>query len=229
MSGARRPRARQTALRLSMKVWDVPTRLFCWAVPLLVAADCLAVWQGRGTLHLLCLYALLASLLFRLAWGIVGSETSRFSQFVRGPSAAVRSLAQITRQGPDDQVGHSAAGGWLVLLLLGDLGVDTGTGLFSDAPPSPGPLAHLVSQPASGVLATVHAISLGILVALVGVQAAAVLAYAVFRKQNLLRPMINGRKRLPGATRQPRMASPFLALMLAGLAACLVWVLATRI
>ena len=229
MSGARRPRARQTVLRLSMKVWDLPTRLFCWAVPLLVAADCLSVWYGRGRPHLLCLYALLTLLLFRLAWGVVGSETSRFSHFVRAPSAAIRSLAQLTRQGPDDQVGHSPAGGWLVLLLLGDLGVETGTGLFSDAPPSPGPLAHLVSQPASEALATIHAVSLGILVALLGVQLLAVLAYAGLRKQNLLRPMINGRKRLPGATRQPRMASPLLALLLAGLAACLVWVVATRV
>ena len=43
------------------------------------------------------------------------------------------------------------------------------------------------------------------------------------------RPMITGRKRLPGATRQPRMVSPLLALMLVALAGCVVWVLATRV
>ena len=57
----------------------------------------------------------------------------------------------------------------------------------------------------------------------------AVLAYAVIKRHNLLRPMITGRKRLPGATRQPRMASSLLALMLVALSACIVWVLATRV
>jgi hypothetical protein len=51
----------------------------------------------------------------------------------------------------------------------------------------------------------------------------------VVKRQNLLRPMITGRKRLPGATRQPRMASPLLALALVVLAGCLVWVLVTRV
>ncbi len=228
MSGARRPRARQTVLRLSMTVWDLPTRLFYWLLLALIATDYLSVRYGWSGLYLLCEYAMLTLLLFRLAWGVVGSETSRFNHFVRGPSAALRSLTQLTRQGPDDQVGHSAAGGWLVLLLLCDLGVETGTGLFSEPPPSQGPLAHLVSPSTSGVLTEVHAVSFGILVALVGAHVLAVLAYGAIRKQDLLRPMITGRKRLPGATRQPRMASPLLALMLAGLAACLVWIIATR-
>ena len=56
-----------------------------------------------------------------------------------------------------------------------------------------------------------------------------IVAYAVFKRHNLLRPMITGRKRLPGATRQPRMASPLLALMLVVLAACVVWVVVTRV
>ena len=228
MSGARRPRARQTVLRLSMRVWDLPTRLFYWAIPLLVAADAFSIQHDRGALHLLCLHATLALLLFRVAWGVVGSETSRFSQFVRGPAAVIRDLAQLTGQGPDDQVGHSASGGWLLLLLLGDLGVETGTGLFSEGPPSPGPLAHLISQPASEALTTVHAYSFGILVGLIGVHVLAILAYAGLKKQNVLRPMITGRKRLPGATRQPRIAPPLLAIMLAILAACLAWLVATR-
>ena len=229
MSGARRPRARQTVLRLSMRVWDLPTRLFYWAVPVLVGADAFSIWHDRGALHLLCLHATLALLLFRLAWGVVGSETARFNQFVRGPAAVARDLAQLTKQGPDDQVGHGASGGWLALLLLGGLGVETGTGLFAEGPPSPGPLAHLVSPQASEALTTAHAYSFGILVGLIGVHILAILAYASLRKQNLLRPMITGRKRLPGATRQPRMASPLLALLLAILAACVAWMVATRL
>ena len=57
----------------------------------------------------------------------------------------------------------------------------------------------------------------------------AIIAYAAVKKHNLLRPMITGRKRLPGATRQPRMASPLLALLLTALSGCLVWILVTRV
>jgi hypothetical protein len=62
-----------------------------------------------------------------------------------------------------------------------------------------------------------------------GLHVVAITAYAVIKRHNLLRPMITGRKRLPGNTRQPRMASSLLALALVALAGCLVWVLATRV
>ena len=57
----------------------------------------------------------------------------------------------------------------------------------------------------------------------------AVAAYALIKKHNLLRPMVTGRKRLPGTTRQPRMASSVLAAGLVALAGCVVWVLVTRV
>jgi hypothetical protein len=63
----------------------------------------------------------------------------------------------------------------------------------------------------------------------VGLHVLAIAAYALIKRHNLLRPMITGRKRLPGNTRQPRMVSSLLAVALVVLAACLVWVLATRV
>jgi cytochrome b len=230
MSGVRRPRARQTVLRLSMKVWDIPTRLFHWAIVVLVATSYLSVRFDRIDLHLLSGYTMLTLLLFRLAWGFVGSETSRFSQFLRSPLAGLRHLAQFTRREPDDQVGHNEAGGWMVLVLLGLLAVQVGTGLFSnDDIYTKGPLAHWVSKAASDQLTAIHAFNFNLILGAIGLHVVAIIAYAAIKKHNLLRPMITGRKRLPGATRQPRMASPLLALLLLVLAGCLVWVLATRV
>ena len=230
MSGTRRPRARQTVLRLSMRVWDAPTRLFHWAIVLLVATSYASIRLDRIDLHLLSGYTMLTLLLFRLAWGFVGSETSRFRQFLVSPLAGFRHLAQFTRREPDDQVGHNAAGGWMVLILLGDLGVQVGTGLFSnDDVVTQGPLAHLVSKGVSDEVSAVHAYNFDVLLALMALHVVAIIAYATVKRHNLLRPMITGRKRLPGATRQPRMASPLLAAMLVALSACLVWMLATRV
>lgn len=229
MSGVRRRRARQTVLRLSMRVWDLPTRLFHWAIVLLVAGSYASIQFDRLDLHFLSGYALLALLLFRLAWGFVGSETSRFSQFLRSPLAGFRHLATFGRQEPDDQVGHNAAGGWMVLILLGDLAVQVGTGLFSnDDVTSEGPLAHYVSKAVGDQLTAIHAANFNVILGLIALHVVAIIAYAVVKKHDLVRPMITGRKRLPGATRQPRMVSPALAAALLALAGCLVWVMVTR-
>ena len=230
MSGVRRPRARQTVLRLSMKVWDAPTRLFHWAVVVLIACSYFSIHYDRIDLHFLSGYALLTLLLFRLAWGFVGSETSRFSQFVRSPIAGFSHLRGFLKPEPDDQVGHNAAGGWMVLILLGDLGLQVGLGLFSnDDVVNEGPLAHLVGKAWSDRLTAYHAYNFNVILGLIALHVLAIIAYAGIKKHNLLRPMITGRKRLPGATRQPRMASSLVALLLVALSACLVWVLTTRV
>ena len=230
MSGVRRPRARQTILRLSMRVWDAPTRLFHWAVVLLIACSYASIYYDRLDLHFLSGYAMLALLLFRLAWGFVGSETSRFSQFMRSPIAGFRHLRQFTRREPDDQVGHNAAGGWMVLILLGDIALQVTLGLFSnDDLLNEGPLSHLVSKQLSNRLTIWHGWNFNVILGLITLHVVAILAYALVKKHNLLRPMITGRKRLPGATRQPRMVSSMLALLLLTLSACVVWVLTTRV
>ncbi len=230
MSGVRRQRTRQTVLRLSMRVWDAPTRLFHWAVVLLIAASYVSMAYDRLGLHFLSGYALLALLLFRLAWGFVGSETSRFSQFLRSPVAGLHHLRDFARREPDDQVGHNAAGGWMVLVLLGDIALQVGLGLFSNADDyaHEGPLAHWLSKAASDQITRLHAANFNVLLGLMALHVVAIVAYAVVKRHNLLRPMITGRKRLPGATRQPRMASSLLALMLVALSACIVWVVVTR-
>ncbi len=212
-----------------MRVWDAPTRLFHWAVTLLIAVSYLTSRFDKLEAHLLSGYTLLTLLLFRLVWGFVGSETSRFRQFLRSPLEGYRHLAQFGRRGPDDQVGHNAAGGWMVLILLGDIGVQVGTGLFTYDDLPEGPLGHLVSKPVGHWLTSVHALNFYVLLGIVALHVVAVLAYAAIKGHNLIRPMVTGRKRLPGATRQPRMASPLLALMVTLLSACVVWVLVTRV
>ena len=230
MSGVRRPRARQTVLRLSMRVWDAPTRLFHWAIVILVAVSYASIQLNRIELHFLSGYTMLALLLFRLMWGFIGSETSRFSQFLRNPVEGFRHLGQFGRREPDDQVGHNAAGGWMVLVLLGVLAVQVGTGLFSnDDIASEGPLRHFVSKATSDRITAFHAFNFNLILAAIGLHVLAIICYAVFKRHNLLWPMITGRKRLPGATRQPRMASPLLAALLLALAGCIVWVVATRV
>ena len=217
-------------MRLPMRVWDAPTRLFHWLIVLLIIVSYVAVQMNWMRLHLLSGYTVLTLLLFRLAWGIVGSDTSRFSRFLRSPAAGFRHLAQFRQPTPDDGVGHNEAGGWMVLLMLLALAVQVGTGLFSnDDGATYGPLAKLVDKATSDRLSGLHGLNFNILLALIGLHIIAIMAYALIKRHDLVRPMITGKKRLPAATRAPRMASPVLALAIVTAAALAVWALVNRV
>jgi cytochrome b len=219
--------SRQTA---PVRIWDAPTRLFHWALVVLVGCAWLTQELGRMELHFLCGYSILTLLLFRLAWGFAGSDTARFSRFLKSPLAALQHLAHLHHREPDTEIGHNAAGGWMVLLMLLTLAVQVGTGLFSNdrRTRAHGPLAGHVSKAASDLLSSVHSACFTVLLVLVGLHVLAVMAYAVVKRQNLVRPMITGKKRLPAATPAPRMASQILAAIVLAMGAAVAWAVATQ-
>ena len=101
-----------------MKVWDLPVRLFHWGIVLLILAAWVSQEFGRMDIHMWIGEWILALLLFRIVWGLIGSDTARFSRFLQSPMAALRHLSHIRRREPDTEVGHNAAGGWMVLVML---------------------------------------------------------------------------------------------------------------
>jgi cytochrome b len=209
-------------LYLPLRVWDLPVRLFHWTLVILIFVSWLTQELGRMDLHKLCGYTIMALLLFRLAWGFVGSDTARFSKFLRSPLAAFRHLGQLHRREPDTEIGHNAAGGWMVLVMLLLLAVQVGAGLCASTDDDymvNGPLAKYVGKAWSDQLSRVHAFNFYLILAVIVLHLLAITAYAVFKKQNLLRPMITGKKRLPGATRAPRLASPLRAIVVFAAAA----------
>lgn len=223
------PRPLNRTVMLPMRVWDAATRLFHWTLVLLVAAAWFCAETGRFRLHILCGLGVLTLLVFRIVWGFIGSETARFSRFLANPAKAIHHLAHFAERGPDTEVGHNAAGGWMVLVLLALLAVQVTSGLFNsggfDNPP--GPLAGHVSDSLADLANRIHGLAFTVLLAAIGLHILAVFAYALVKRHDLVRPMITGTKRLPAATRQPRMASPLLALVVFLLALGAVWLLRT--
>ncbi len=65
-------------------------RLVHWAIVVLFALSVASGLAGHFRVHFLSGYALLALVLFRIAWGFVGSQTARFTAFLRGPKAVLR-------------------------------------------------------------------------------------------------------------------------------------------
>ena len=213
-----------------VKVWDLPTRIFHWSIVLLVFASWLTNRLNQMDLHFLSGYTLMGLLIFRLIWGVLGSETSRFRDFLSTPADAFDHLRHLFVRELDQEVGHNAAGAWMVLALLALLVVQVVTGLCSnDDVMMEGPLAKYVGKDLSDRLGTIHSINFKLIELAVLAHVCAVLAYAVFKRQNLVWPMITGIKRLPASIRAPRMASPLLAATAIASAAIAAALVATRL
>ncbi|MCX7380103.1 MAG: cytochrome b/b6 domain-containing protein [Alphaproteobacteria bacterium] len=221
------PKPKASAMLLPMPIWDLPVRLFHWMLPVLLIVSYVSVKKDMMTLHFLSGYTMAALLIFRIAWGFVGSETARFSHFVKSPLAALRHLTHFFRRGPDTQVGHNEAGGWMVVVLLAVLVVQVATGLCAnDDGTTEGPLMKHISKELSDRLSLVHEINFKLLLAIVAGHLAAVIGYAVFRGHDLVRPMVTGRKRLPAATPAPAMVHPLAALVILAVAAAVMFAVA---
>mgnify|MGYP005812610067 CR=1 FL=1 len=215
---------RQTA------VWDWPVRIFHWTLVALLAASWATAEAGVEFMpwHMRCGYAVLTLLLFRLLWGLVGSRSARFSDFLRGPRAVLGYARAWFSREPHHYLGHNPLGGWMVIVLLVLVAVQAGSGLFAnDDIFNEGPLARLVSGATSGLLTAVHKANFNLLLVAVGLHVVAVLLY-LWRGENLLRAMFTGRK-LPGAYRDRAgvMAPLWRAALCLALAAGGVWALVT--
>lgn len=204
-------------------VWDAPTRLFHWSVVALVGASWLTQHEGWMGWHFYSGYALLTLLLFRLGWGVWGSETARFRHFLRSPWHALAHLRALARREPDHQVGHNPAGGWMVVALLVLMAFQIGTGLCAnDQVETYGPFADALGQSLSDRLTSLHALGFTLIEIAVGLHVAAIAVYAAVKRHDLVRPMITGAKPLPVALAPPRLVSPWRAAAVLIAAALLV-------
>jgi cytochrome b len=177
-----------------IRVWDIPTRFAHWAVVALFALCWWTAKSDRMKWHVIAGYCLFAVILFRLGWGVVGSDTARFTHFVRSPAVIVKYARTLTRPSKTPAVGHNPMGGWSVLLMLGLLLAQTVVGLFSvdvDALSS-GPLARWVSFEVGRTAAHWHANIFYASLAFIGLHLAAISFYGLALRQNLLSPMLHG-------------------------------------
>jgi cytochrome b len=180
-----------------VQVWDLPVRLFHWALVLLLISQVVTVSIGGNAMeyHMLGGYAILALVLFRLVWGFVGTRSARFSDFLRGPKAAFGYAGQLFKPQHRPHLGHNPLGGWSVMLMLLSLLTQAVSGLFADDEiMTSGPLEKHVSDEVSSVMTAIHDVNAIVLAVLVTVHVAAVLYYLIARKENLIAPMITGKK-----------------------------------
>lgn len=216
----------------TLRVWDLPTRIFHWSLVLCVLGLVITGQLGGAALawHFRLGYAVLTLLLFRLLWGFVGGHWSRFTSFTHSPAALLRYLRG---QGePALSVGHSPLGMLSVFAMLFFLLLQVGSGLISDDEiASSGPLARFAAAALVSQATSYHKeIGKLILIALVLLHVAAVLFYLWRKHINLIRPMLHGDKpavpALPASRddARSRLQAALLLLLCAALvAALLAW------
>ncbi len=208
----------------SVRVWDLPTRLFHWVLALTIAGSVLSAKIGGNAMvwHFRFGYVVFALLAFRLLWGLVGGRWSRFGSFIYAPGTEWRYLRGEKPPGEHLDVGHNPLGSLSVFSLLAVLAVQVGTGLVSDDEiANLGPLNRFVSSD-TGLAATGWHKQWGewLILGLVALHVAAIAFYLLRRKTNLVRPMVLGDKSLPAGTPASADGWPQRLLALVLLALC---------
>lgn len=186
----------------SALIWDWPVRVFHWLLVLSLAGSWITAEAGYDWTeqHFLFGYFALGLIVFRLLWGVTGTRHARFANFTLSPRQALESTRRLLTRSKRDYAGHNPLGAWSVVLMLVLVAVQATTGLFiSDDIFYAGPYNGVVSGDLAGTLAQVHHLNFTALQIVVALHVVSVLWYLWGKRQNLLRPMITGRKALPMA------------------------------
>ncbi len=185
----------------TIRIWDLPTRLFHWALAacflgLVVTGNIggsAMVWHFRFGYSMLCL------LLFRLVWGFLGGFWSRWSQLPIHPKRVLSYVFAPTAQSP--YAGHNPLGSLSIIAFMFALSLQVATGLVSDDEISnTGPFSAFVSNALVSWATSWHQTNgKFILLTLLGLHLLALLWYRWKKNERLVSAMLHGNKNLPEA------------------------------
>lgn len=210
-----------TVRKSRVEVWDPFIRTGHWV---LVAAFAVAYFTGEEhevggrALHAWAGYVIGVVVLLRVAWGFVGPRHARFADFVYWPWRALSYLVALLLGRSRRFLGHSPAGGAMVLALLISLGGTVYTGLVIYGQHGRGPLAagapalvtpaHAQGEEGEherragrngeregGLVRELHGVLANLTLALVVLHIVGVGVASVAHRENLVRAMIDGTKR----------------------------------
>lgn len=176
-----------------VRVWDLPTRVFHWALVALLMVGWFSGGEegGAATLHRYAGEAIAGLIVFRVIWGFVGNERARFGDFIAGPRAIIEHLGDLFRDQPKRHLGHNPLGGLAVFALLALVTAMVITGLFSGGDEMAGPFVGM-----GGLnMAEVHEALVRVLQAFVVLHLIGVAIESWLSRDRLVPAMISGAKR----------------------------------
>lgn len=182
----------------SVKVWDPFVRLFHWTLVLsffiayITEEDFLVIHSFAG-------YTVLALLLLRIVWGLIGTRHARFSDFTYSPQTIKTFIKDTLYLRAKRYLGHNPAGGAMILLMIISLLITTVTGLaIYGIEEQAGPLASWYTYKDSlwgDVFEETHEFFANFTLLLVFIHVAGVILESFIHKENLVKSMVDGKKR----------------------------------
>jgi cytochrome b len=172
-----------------IKVWDLLVRLLHWSLVVSVVGAWLTR-EGNELRHEQLGYAALVIVAVRSFWGLIGSRYARFGDFVRSPGKTFGYFRAVLAHREPHYVGHNPLGGWMIVMLLVTIAVICGTGWL------------YTTDAYWGVawVGELHEGATDFLIVLVALHVAGVVFTSIRQKENLVKAMITGTKRVPDQT-----------------------------
>lgn len=199
-----------------VKIWDSFVRVSHWLMVILVVLMWFTAEEGYMDWHLRLAGVLGGLVITRFIWGVWGSESARFSRFVKRPRAVKQHLHELKTGAYQPSNTHNAAGGWAVILLLVLLAMQFASGLFAtDDIFYSGPLSSWVGADVSDIATEVHETIFNVLLVIIAIHIAAIVMYR-FKGINLLAAMVHGYREGVSA---PRLVSGIIGLVTAAIIA----------
>jgi len=175
-------------------VWDLPLRLFHWLFGLSIIATWIAIEIREEQLHIYLGYFIIFLLFFRFCWGIWGTTHSQFRHFFPWPKQVKNYLCALLSGNVKETAGHNPLGSLMVFLMFAVVTFQVATGLFLEGEVWSGPYERSVSSDTADTLENLHNTNFSIIQVLILVHILAILGHYFFKKQNLIIPMITGKK-----------------------------------
>lgn len=217
-------------------VWDLGVRFFHWALVILVTTAVVTIKMGKLDLHIWAGYGVLALLIFRILWGFIGGTHARFASFIAGPGKVFAYMkGMFSREGHESGLGHNPVGALSVLAMLLALLFQALSGLFTNDEDFSfeGPLYKWVGNSLSNTLTSLHRANEWVIYTLVGLHVLAIVFYAVFHRENLVKPMVSGYRKITGrpddAALESRHGNTLVALIVLAVAIAAVYFLVNAV
>ena len=215
----------------TIKIWDVPVRIFHWSLVTLFIAAYVTNLLGPNyfNYHLWAGYGIIVLVVFRILWGFVGTYHARFFNFVSNPVATTKYALSVLKKKDVHYLGHNPLGAVMVVALLLAILVQAVTGLFTNAEIiNLGPLYGYINDELSLKLTSIHRQLFYWIAGAIFLHIAAVLFHVWFKRDNIVKAMFTGKKNTDELAAEKSISSSkiWLAIIIVAIViAALVWII----
>ncbi len=181
-----------------IRVWDIFVRVFHWSLVVTVLIALLTE-DDFLSLHVYAGYGAGLLIMVRIVWGVVGPRHARFSDFIYSPATVIGYLRDLRKKSAIRYLGHSPAGGAMVIVLMVVVLLNVVTGLATyGAEEHAGPLAAYFADSGHftrNLLEEVHETLASALWLVIALHVAGVIYSSFVHRENLVPAMFTGMKR----------------------------------